>query len=257
MAIDRSIWTTYVDEQFENSYPCPRCSKGRVRRGENAVVMVEPHHSKREHGNEEWDPDWIRMSFTTMLTCDYSPCGEIVAVGGRAGVEEYQEYGDYGEPTGSGYTTYLKPASMFPAPPLFPIAKSFPQKVQEELQLAFQLFWTDLSASTSRLRTSLERVLDSQGIATTFHDKNGNPKRLSLFDRIDLFEKASMDSDIAESMTALRVVGNLGTHGDEVTKGDYFDLLEVYEDALSEIFEQTTAKLKAKKLSLIALSKPK
>lgn len=56
-------------------------------------------------------------------------------------------------------------------------------------------------------------------------------------------------------MTAMRVVGNLGTHGDEVIEGDYFDLLDVFEDALAEIYEQKTAKLKAKKLALIALKK--
>ena len=256
MTIDRSIWQTQVDEEFRNSYPCPRCSKGRVRRGDNPVALTEPHHSQREHATDEWEPDWIRMSFTTMLTCDSVSCGEVVAVSGRAGVEGYEDYNEYGEPEGSGYSTWLKPVSMFPAPPLFPIAKNFPPKVQDELKLAFQLFWTDRSASTSRLRTSLERVLDEQGIATSAPDKFGKPHRLSLFERIDLFDKASQDADTAESMTALRVVGNLGTHGDEVAQGDYFDLLDVFEDALAEIYEQKKAKLKAKKLSLIALKNP-
>ncbi len=253
MAIDRFLWQKSVDEEFSESYPCPRCPKGYVRRGENPVVLIEPHHSIREHSSEEWDPDWIRMSFTTMLTCDNASCGELVAVSGRASVDPYEEYNDEGESIDSGYNTVLRPVSMFPAPPLFPIPRSFPKKVQEELRLAFQLFWADLSASTSRLRTSLERVLDAKGIATGIPDKNGKLRRLSLFDRIDLFEKASQDTEIAESMTALRVVGNLGTHGDEVTQGDYFDLLEVYEDTLTEIFEQRKAELKAKKLALIAL----
>lgn len=255
MAIDRSIWQRHVDENFSNSYPCPRCTKGRVRRGDNQVVLVEPHHSKREHASDDWDPDWIRMSFTTMLICDQASCGEVVAVSGRAGVEHYCQYGYDGEPDDSGYATWLQPTSMFPAPPLFPIAKNLPQKVKDELKLAFQLFWTDRSASTSRLRTSLERVLDDQGVATSEPDKSGKLRRLILFERIDRFEKASQDVDIAESMTAMRIVGNLGTHGDEVVEGDYFDLLDVYEDALSEIYDQKTAKLKAKKAALIALKK--
>lgn len=252
MAIDRFTWRTHVDENFGNSYPCPRCNKGRVRRGDNPVVLVEPHHSSRDHKIEEWEPDWIRMSFTTMLNCDNATCGEVVAVSGRAGVE-HNDYGYDGEPEDSGFNTWLQPVSMFPAPPLFPIAKNFPPKVKEELKLAFQLFWTDRSASTSRLRTSLERVLDAEGIAKSEPDKSGKLKRLTLFARIDLFEKATKDADLAESMTAMRIVGNLGTHGDEVIEGDYFDLLDVYEDALAEIYEQKTTKLKAKKLALIAL----
>ena len=255
MAIDRSIWQRHVDEHFSNSYPCPRCNKGQVRRGDNQVVLVEPHHSKREHGSDDWDPDWIQMSFTTMLICDNTNCGEVVAVSGRAGVEHYSHYGYDGGPDESGYSTWLQPISMFPAPPLFPIAKTLPRKVKEELELAFQLFWTDRSASTSRLRTSLERVLDDQGVATSEPDKSGKLRRLTLFERIDRFEKGSKDADIAESMTAMRIVGNLGTHGDEVVEGDYFDLLDVYEDALSEIYDQKSAKLKAKKAALIALKK--
>lgn len=255
MAIDRSIWRTHVDENFSNSYPCPRCNKGRVWRGDNPVVLIEPHHSSREHGTEEWEPDWIRKSFTTMLICDNATCGEVVAVSGRAGVEYFQYYGYDDELDQSGYNTWLQPVNMFPAPPLFPIAKKLPPEVKKELKLAFQLFWTDRSASTSRLRTSLERVLDEKGIATSAPDKNGKPQRLTLFARIDLFEKATKDAEIAESMTAMRIVGNLGTHGDEVTEGDYFDLLDVFEDALAEIYEQKTAKLKAKKLALIALKK--
>jgi len=189
-----------------------------------------------------------------MLICDNAACGEVVSVSGRAGVEQYEHYG-YDDQPESGFNTWLQPVSMFPAPPLFPIAKKFPAEVKKELMLAFQLFWTDRSASTSRLRTSLERVLDDKGIATSAPDKKGKLQRLTLFARIDLFEKATKDADIAESMTAMRVVGNLGTHGDEVIEGDYFDLLDVFEDALAEIYEQKTAKLKAKKLALIALKK--
>jgi hypothetical protein len=255
MAIDRSIWRKHLDESFSNSYPCPRCNKGQVRRGDNPIVLVEPRHSSREHGIEKWEPEWISMSFTTMLICDKATCGETVAVSGHAGVDYFEHRDHHGELEDSGHYKWLQPVSMFPAPPLFPIAQKFPPKVKKELNLAFQLFWTDLSSSTSRLRTSLERVLDDKGIEASKPAQNGNPKRLTLFDRIGLFEKKTNDADIAESMTAMRVVGNLGTHGDEVIEGEYFDLLDVFEDALAEVYEQKTAKLKAKKLALIALKK--
>jgi hypothetical protein len=256
MAIDQFIWAKHLTEDFSNSYPCPRCNKGRVRRGDNPVVQVQSEHSKREKSDNDWEPDWIRRSFTTILKCDKGPCGEVVAVSGVAGVDEYHDHDpDFDEIYQSQFYTWLKPVSMFPAPPLFPIAKKLPPKVKVELDLAFQLFWTDLSTSTSRLRTSLERVLDDQGVATIKPTKKGVDRRLMLSDRIDIFENTTKDADLAESMTALRIVGNLGTHGDEVKKGDYFALLDVYEDALAEIYEQKTATLKAKKMALISLKK--
>lgn len=253
MAIDRQLWQISVSEDFDKAYPCPRCAKGLVTRGVFPVTLVEPQHSLDEHALEDWEPDWDTLSFTTMLTCGEVTCGEVVAVSGKASNEYYELYGDLGEPVEQGYVTVLRPVSMFPAPPLFPISKKYPPKVQQELKLAFQLYWADRSASTSRLRTSLERVLDDKGIPTLSPPTNGKQKRLFLFDRIDLFEKATNDSDSAESMNALRVVGNIGTHGDEVMDGDYFDLLDVYEDALLDIYELKKAKLKAKKQALIDL----
>ncbi|RED17877.1 DUF4145 domain-containing protein [Pontivivens insulae] len=255
MAINREIWQKYVQEDFPNSYPCPRCNKGQVRRGATPIALLEPHHSSREQGREEWDPEWICKRFTTMLVCDNATCGEVISVSGHVSVDYIEYFDDYGVPEGGGYHVWLEPVSMFPAPPIFPISRQLPAQVKKELKLAFQLFWTDLSASTSRLRTSLERVLDEQGVARSKPDKKGKPQRLSLFERIDVFEKTKKDSDTAESMNALRIVGNLGTHGDEVVEGDYFDLLDIYEDALAEIYEQKTARLKAKKQALIALKK--
>lgn len=255
MAIDRQLWQLDVSENFDKEYPCPRCAKGKVSRGIRPVTLVEPWHSLDEHSHEDWEPDWDQISFTTMLTCDDVSCGEVVAVSGRATNSYFERYTEDGEPIDQVYLTSLRPVSMYPAPPLFPISKTFPPKVQHELRLAFQLYWADRSASTSRLRTSLERVLDERGIPTLLLSKNGKgkAKRLTLFDRIERFEKKTEDADSTESMNALRVVGNLGTHGDEVTEGDYFDLLDVYEDALLDIYELKKIKLKAKKKSLLDL----
>lgn len=216
------------------------------------MILREPKHSVNSHTDDDFEPEWVSEAFTTMLVCDNSVCGEIVAVSGRAGVEFLADYDQDGGANGE-WATVLYPASMYPAPPLFPISSKLPEPVKSELKLAFQLFWADRSASTSRLRTSLERLLDDRGIATTALDKHNKSYRLTLAARIDLFEKANNDPDNAESMNALRVVGNLGTHGDQVNLGDYFDLLDVYEDALLEIYEQTSAVLKAKKAALIAL----
>lgn len=49
-------------------------------------------------------------------------------------------------------------------------------------------------------------------------------------------------------MQALRVIGNLSSHGDVL-----FDAIDVHEDALFEIYEGKTAKLKATKLKLKAM----
>jgi len=219
------------------------------------MTIVEPEHSKRNHADDDFEPDWVTSVFTVMLICDNSHCGEVVAVSGSASEEMAYDEDDFGQPIGQHWETVFYPASMFPAPPLFNLVEQYPDAVKAELKLAFQLFWADLSASTSRLRTSLERVLDDRGIPVFKQAKNGKQVRLFLNERIDVFEQITNDPDSAESMEALRVVGNLGTHGDQVKLQDYLNLLDVYEDALTEIYTQKRAAMKNKKLALIALGK--
>src|SRR5690606_8894489 len=129
-----------------------------------------------------FSPDWVQEVFTTMLKCDNPLCGETIAVSGRVIVDFDYVYNENDEPAGE-WGSYLRPVSMYPAPPIFTISKSFPDAVKSELRLAFQLFWTDLSTSASRLRTSLERVLDERGVATTELDQKGKAQRLSLAQR--------------------------------------------------------------------------
>lgn len=255
MTVSKSLWRRRYPHPFSASFPCPRCKDGMVRIGSNSMTVVEPEHSKRHHADDNFEPDWISSAFTGMLICDNTQCGEVVAVSGTTSEEMAYDEDDYGLPIGQHWETVYHPASMYPAPPLFTLAEQFPDTVKAELKLAFQLFWADLSASTSRLRTSLERVLDDRGIPAFKPGKKGKQVRLFLNERIDMFEQSTSDPDSAESMEALRVVGNLGTHGDQVKLDDYLNLLDVYEDALTEIYTQKKVAMKNKKLALIALGK--
>ncbi|MNJ37918.1 hypothetical protein D3C77_327540 [compost metagenome] len=52
-------------------------------------------------------------------------------------------------------------------------------------------------------------------------------------------------------MTALRMVGNLGSHGDDVQREAILDAFEVFEDCLAELYGERTARLKQLKDKLI------
>ena len=255
MSVDRHIWSTGITEDNVPPYPCPRCRKGHLTFNPDSFSIVEPAHSLRQHSDDDFEPEWVEERFTMLLICSNITCGEVVAVAGTAGVFHLEYFDEHSGHHDGGYQRNLYPKSMYPAPPLFPISAKIPKTVQAQLKLAFQLFWTDLSASTSRLRTSLEFVLDDQEIPKVTKNQNNEDVRLNLQARIDKYEAKYGNADNAESMKALRIVGNLGTHGDEVDRDRYFDLLDVYEVALLEIYEKTSEILKAKKVALIALQK--
>ena len=252
MAVKRNLWSSYTSldggPQFPK-YPCPSCTDGRLRLKDGSYVCHETDRSKRFHKLDDWEPEWTEERFIAFLVCDEASCGEMVVVAGDTDV-----FPAHDDEWGHVLETVLRPLSMLPPPPIFPISQALPESVKKELRLAFQLYWADRGACVSRLRTSLEAALDQKKIATQGVTKKGKPYRLSLSERINLFEQQFGDADNAESMHALRTIGNLGTHGSGPDLEVLFDAMDVYEDALLEIYEGKTAKLKAKKLKLKGLA---
>ena len=163
-------------------------------------------------------------------------------VSGDTQIEQViQEDGDW------GYEQLLRPRAMFPGPPIIALPSELPSDVRREAETSFQLF-RDLGASASRLRTSVERVLDHFKIPST---KAGGGF-LTLNDRIKEFKKN--DPDHGDTFDALRHVGNVGTHLDELKREALLDAYEIYEDALDELFskQKHKAKIAALKTKLIA-----
>ena len=174
------------------------------------------------------------------MQCSVTSCGEVVVVLGDTQIEQVvQEDGSW------GYEQMLRSRAMFPGPPIITLPSELPNDVESEAEAAFKLFWSDLGASASRLRTSVERVLDHFNIPAT---KAGGGF-LTLNDRIKEFKK--IDTDRADTFDTLR--GNVGTHLDELKREALLDAYEIYEDALNELFSnKKKAKIAALKKKLIA-----
>jgi hypothetical protein len=183
--------------------------------------------------------------FIGVLTCDRGNCGEVVTVSGDTTLVE-----DFDEEIGWGLLTVLRPQALFPAPPIIDRPKEMPVEVDRELIKSFQLFWIDLNACANRLRVSVERLLDHfQVPRETLSKKVNKSERLDLNGRISIFEK--QDADTAKTLTALRMIGNLGSHGDNVSRKVLLDAYEVYEDCLFEVFGKRKQRLEAIRQKII------
>lgn len=181
------------------------------------------------------------------MRCDESGCGEIVAIAGDTDlistfVDEPDGY------RGWGYEEVLQPRAVFPAPPLFRAPKDTPSRVRHQIELASQLFWTDLAASVGRLRTAIEETLDDQKIPRDKVAKSGKTVRMDLAERIEVFAASAGDTDSKDALHGLRHIGNLGTHGNSVSQEAFFDAVDVLEDALLGVYERKSIKAKVKKL---------
>ena len=246
MPVKRDVWGGLLDPDYGQSFPCSHCSTGRFKFDKELLRQEETTYSDLASQGDEWEPDWDVYRFMAMLKCDESTCGEICIASGDTELIEIDD-----DEFGWSYKRMLRIRSMFPAPPLFPLPSSLPELVAREIRRAFSLFWIDLGSCAARLRASLERLLDDKGIPKDTVNTKGKVTPLDLNGRIDTFEKAAGDADNAQSMHALRMVGNLGAHGASVSKEALFDVLDIYEDALLEIYEQKTVKLAALKAKII------
>jgi len=118
----------------------------------------------------------------------------------------------------------LVPKAIYPAPPIISLPSAVPRTVVTELNLAFSLFWVDLSSCANKIRISLERLLDALKV----------PQEKILAKRIQTLENT--DKLQAEIFHALREVGNVGSHGSDARRDVVLAAFEIYEDQLRKLF---------------------
>jgi len=147
--MEKSFW-----RQSYSAIPalrCPRCAKGSVRVKKDTVQRLEPHHSKINHGNDDWFVHDIVERFTCLMICSASFCGEVVAVTGSVGYEEEPYHDQDGE---LDYTTntYFYPRTFFPAPPVISVSARLSEQCRLDLTSSFGLLWCDGEQETSLTR---------------------------------------------------------------------------------------------------------
>lgn len=193
-----------------------------------------PRYARTDH----FDPN-TPDRFVMLLECANTACGEVVSVAG----EVWQDQEVTPENELEWVPTY-RPYYMRPAPPIVEVPKKTPVEVVKEVKLSFELYWVDYSVCASRLRTSLERMMDHFGVAKTRIQKDtknpskpGKRRVLDLSARIDKFAKKVGTIEHSETLHALRTIGNLGAHSSKVSQAAILDAYQLYERALEDLFK--------------------
>ncbi|GIX52984.1 DUF4145 domain-containing protein [Sphaerotilus sulfidivorans] len=243
---NRDLWTGAYDRSAIPKFACPKCLNGRLTLDEKSLAVKQPKYSANDSNHPDWEPEWDIERFSLRLTCDGAECGEVANVLGDTTVAEYFDE----EFTSWALISLLRVRAFFPAPPIIAVPKEVPDTVRTEISKSFELFWVDLSSCANRLRVSVELLLDHFKIPRSGIDKKGKSTRLDLNARVSLFEKS--DPEHAPTLTALRMIGNLGSHGDEVNRTPLLDAFEIYEYALAELCGQRKARIEQLRQKLIS-----
>ncbi len=245
MTFNRDLWSGTYDRNHFPSFPCPMCSTGNAKLDPESIDATEPAYSAKNRDDADWEPSWDIERFSLKLTCDSPKCGEVLVVSGDTSLSECFDEEDNRQV----FFAHLHPRAMFPAPVLISIPEKAPSAVSENIRLASSLYWMDPSSSANRLRASVEFLLDFLEVPRESM-QDGKAKRLDLNGRIAFYEK--VNAEHASSLTALRMVGNLGSHGESVRREALLDAFEIYEYTLEELCGQRRARIEELRKALIA-----
>ncbi|MGX1322565.1 hypothetical protein AB7M17_006018 [Bradyrhizobium sp. USDA 377] len=210
MAFEPDLWHEFFEENHFPMLPCPTCKTGRLS-NHPAFFKSEGATHYTSADLNELPEDYVRRAFVAIAKCGNGSCGEVVSV---AGEYIYVE-SDTGH--GWGLSLALRPKCMVPAPPLIPLTDEMPRGVALNLTRSFELFWMDFASCANGLRTVCEYILDHLDVPRDGTSKKGKPVAYDLNGRIQILARRRTHKPNAALIDALRIIGNLGSHGKDVT----------------------------------------
>jgi Domain of unknown function (DUF4145) len=242
----RDLWTNCVSEHSCPAWPCPKCRGGSLRLRKESLTHVETVESLRWHNQDDWGPEHIEFTFSAWADCPNERCKERFAIVGNGGIEpEYT--GD--EDGSTEWVNQYYPKFVIPTVPMIELPAKCPNSVANALSEAFALYWSQQEACAGRVRVAIEELLTHLGIPKDEVNAVGKSTPLRLHRRIELFAK--QNPEIGAQLMALKWLGNTGSHGNEVTREDVLDGLELLEHALVEVLDKRSEKMTALAKKLI------
>ena len=144
------------------------------------------------------------------------------------------------EDRGTKFVYHHYPKCFIPTLKIFSLSDKVPQQIHSRIIECFSLLFIDYSACLNRIRSCIEILLRE-------HLKQKNPQLSapkSLFLSIKDFrlnnDKANFESK--QFLTALRHIGNAGSHGKSTSYRDALEGLEMLEIIINEIYSNSSKK---------------
>lgn len=182
--------------------------------------------------------------FVAMLVCSRRQCQEAVAVCGDTHENIY-----YDQDGGLDHHTMYGPRMMLPGPPLATIPPGTPKPVVDALQKGFSLFWADLGSAANKLRVAAERILDHQKIKRTTINRARKRVPLMFAARIGIYEAKKPGQK--GMLTALRWIGNEGSHAGDLDREDVLTGFELMQAGLTDLYGSDHKKDLARRMKSI------
>jgi len=238
MSVNREIWQRTFNDKSAPPWPCPTCRDGLLTVIKKTLVSEQQADSRKLQGCIGQYPDQMKFRFSVLFICTNPNCEEIVSVCGDSHLAEVEDFDG-----NAGWVEFYQPTHFNPAPPIFTISRNCPEVVSSEINKCFSLFWSDYPATSNRIRVAIEKLLNHQNIAKTkINIKKRKREKITLHHRIEAFK--AKNSDLAESLLAIKWLGNSGSHDSNISLKDIFDAFDILEHTINELYESRQKKVK-------------
>jgi len=243
--IDESFWNEKI-KQFEVPvFRCPICNMGFVLSEKESFIKKTTTRSEIIFDLTSDERDF-HGHFVSISKCNNPNCGEIMTIAGQtdllyAGqfIEDSNENGDY---TFQGCKISYTVNYINPAPNIFVWPINTPNEVIDIIKESFSLFWVDENSCGNKIRTAIEKLLDSEKVERQILTKNGETKYLDLHQRIEKFK--NKNRDVTNRLLALKWIGNQASHNEfKLDRNELSDAYRILELCLIDLYDKTRVKL--------------
>lgn len=212
-----------------------------MREVEGQRLVHEAPWSRAGRSHEDWEPDWVTEDFAIFLECQNPDCAKGSVVSGTTTNDYFQVAASKWDHSHQFY-----PSNFTLAPLIFKAPEGTPDTVIFELDRAFHLFWSDMTAAANKIRNVVEAVLTQQKVKRTTLSKKRKRVHLNTHDRIKEYETKKPEE--AELLMGLKWVGNANSHvtTEDVSRDELLNVFELCEHALLEIYKPHAKQMKAR-----------
>jgi hypothetical protein len=225
--MNRQHFTTPFSPQSVPAWRCPHCLDGTLTLIEDSLKLSATASTQEAREQTDWGgPVCDTNRFFLEMKC--VKCNDpVLCIGITKAVEEHDD--EYGWV----FSDALVPTYFEPYVPVILIPSGCPESVSAEVLKASSLIWCSPSSSGNKIRVAVERLMDAQGV----------PNARDLHVRIKNF--SATHQDVVEKLLAIKCIGNIGSHSDNLELVDVLDAFELLEYCLDELYEGRSARLKA------------
>jgi hypothetical protein len=175
-------------------------------------------------------------TFHGQLICAIPTCRETVAIAGDYAVDV-----DVEDDGTSGYFDLFRLRFATPALKIILPPRRTPRAVTRAIDSAAAIMWADPNAAANRLRVAIDEVLTAYGMPR-FRNANGKRWPISTDRRIKEFGR--YEDGIAETLEAVKWIGNQGSHETSISATDVLDGADLLSHALKQLYDDSDAQIR-------------